>query len=387
MTINFDKNNIFGDFLDEPDSMEVWADFAHLFKVVLPDMGIKPETFDNYFGLLTDRTNKFLTMLFIENGDPTIRSYGKTLIQNIEDEYDEGIKGYFAESKNERILGGHAYFIKAALFDVLQTICHEYKHEPFAHKIKPDKELLDHFKPHAEKYLPHVAGQSGFPGTHLASIYASLMDIDEEYAAWQNEGHEKFAELYTQNTDLISAIEQRYVETLLSKELPSIAHDFNQDRDNVQCKIEYATVILNLFSQAFDIDIPKIAIRNLGGSLATAIHDEYLIAFDEDYIEKAGLKHLFETIAHEFCHFLQKQDYIRLQTDFHPDDFAELDGWDKMVFFFNYHMYRNPKEDDPDYTLYDENIKERDANAFAKRAYETVTRHNLNRSVEIALGL
>lgn len=387
MTINFDKNNIFGDFLDEPDSMAVWADFAHLFKVVLPDIGITPETFDTYFDKMTDQTNKFLVMLFVESGDPVIRSYGKTFIEDIEDEYEDGLKGFFAESHKERILGGHAYFIKSALFDVLQTVCFEYRDAPSADKIKPDKDFLARFRPHAEKFMPHVAGLTGFPSSHLAAMYASMIEIDADYKVWQEEGLEDFAELYAQNMDLISAIEYRYASTLLSKKLPSFAQDFNQADENRRCKMEYITVLLNLLSQAFDIDIPKIAIRDLGSTLASAIHDEYLIAFDEGYIKKAGLQHLFETVAHEFCHFLQKEEYLNFRMDYYPDKFAELDGWDKMVFFFNYVMYRNPGEDDVDHTLYDENVKERDANAFAERAYEIMNRRTLHYSLDMALGL
>ncbi|MFP4313086.1 MAG: hypothetical protein ACLFR0_02055 [Alphaproteobacteria bacterium] len=373
-----DYSNCFGDFSDEPEAFEVWKDFEFLFSDVLPALGVTFNAFDRYFECFEDRTQKFLVKLFGETQNQNAFDFGCEIIQKLESAEDA--YSYQNSNKQERILGGHAYFIRQAIFDVLQHVCVEFVHEDFCCKEQnPHQEFHKRFAPFQERYLEHIADQNGFIQSELGAHYAGYADINEEYSEWQKEGLQRFADLYVQNYKLVEALKEREAFLKSKQWLVSIAQDFNREEEIIKCKYEFCALVENMLAQTFDVDIPKRHTGNLSGALAEFWGDQRKIRYDRQHIFSTSFNELLNTILHEFCHHLQRN----LQVECGETKYIHRDEYERTVFFFHSSLYRNSKQNK---FLYDQNIKERDANKFASKGIWILAKAQLSDDVNRALN-
>lgn len=166
--------------------------------------------------------------------------------------------------------------------------------------------------------------------------------------------------------------------------METIAQDFNRYDEILKCKLEFCQLVENLLSQAFDIDIIPHSMENLEGSLAVLAAEpdgSMRFIYDRDYLQKAGLNHILNVIMHEFCHALQKIELNHMDWE---ATFEDRNPRERMTYFFQQIMYRQPDQNE---LLYTKNIQERDANAFAEKGMEILARLQLEDDVERALGL
>lgn len=386
MTDFFRKDKLFGDFSSQPDAVRAWDDMLFLFTDVMPALDLNAAEFNACVSLFGDTTTKFLVKLFHENQDNNWLSvYGTAVLHDTVAEFDDGITGFFKLHDTDHVLGGHANFIERALFDLLSNITHEYPHRASAqNKEAAESEFFEKFEPFAERYKKYLTKQASFPTTNLAAYYASYEAIDEEYQSWQEEGLQRFAKLYVQNHKFFEFLKARDAKLSSKGWMETIAQDFNRYDEILKCKLEFCQLVENLLSQAFDIDIIPHSMENLEGSLAVLAAEpdgSMRFIYDRDYLQKAGLNHILNVIMHEFCHALQKIELNHMDWE---ATFEDRNPRERMTYFFQQIMYRQPDQNE---LLYTKNIQERDANAFAEKGMEILARLQLEDDVERALGL